>query len=129
MAMVASLKPVLVELNLSNTNVTDAGVDSLSGFDRLKQVSLKETRTGDGAARVLSGLPEIESVNFFGTDLGDRGLLELAGASTLKRIYAGQTRVTGPGVASAKARHPDLVVVWQAPSLPAEVERPDSSNE
>ena len=127
MKLVAQLSSVLAEINISSTQVTDEGVQSLSGFAQLKQVSLKETRTSDPAARVLSSLPVIESVNFFGTELGDQGLLELASAPTLKRIYAGQTRVTESGVAAVKAKRPDLSVIWQATALPGGSEKPVST--
>lgn len=118
------LQPVLVEIDLGNTAVTDTGVASLAGFDALRVVKLKETRTGDGAATALAALPAVEVVNFFGTDLGDAGLLALARGPAMRTVYAGESDVTEAGVAAALETRPGLVVHHQAPvtALPAEPE-------
>ena len=129
LSMLDGLQALLVEVDLSNTAVTDAGVAKLAGFDALRMVKLKDTRTGDAAATVLAALPAIEVVNFYGSDLQDAGLLTLAGAKTIKTIYAGETAVTAAGVAAALAAHPELVVHHQLPSTePSSTETPVESS-
>ena len=115
LALVADLGPILQDIDLANTDVTDQGISHLAGFDRLERISLKDTSTSDPAARVLASLPALRVVNFFGTGLTDQGLLALAGAADLERVYAGQTAVTADGVRSARKLRPDLVVVWETP--------------
>ena len=129
LSMLDGLQALLVEVDLGNTAVTDAGVAKLASFDALRVVKLKDTRTGDAAATVLAALPAIEVVNFYGSDLQDAGLLTLAGAKTIKTIYAGETAVTAAGVAAALAAHPELVVHHQLPSTePSSTETPVESS-
>ena len=117
MALVKQLGPVLVELDLSNTEVTNSAMDSLAGFDQLKRITLKGTDVSDQSARVLSSLASLEVVNFFETQLGDPGLLVLSESTSLKRIYAGNSRVTAEGVRSAEILRPELSIIWQAPQV------------
>lgn len=122
--LLKGLESLLVEIDLSNTAVTDAGIARLAGFDALRSIKLKDTRIGDPSASVLAGLPSLEVVNVFGTDIGDAGLLELAGSSSIRTIYAGESAVTTGGVAAATKTDPDLVIHHQGPSttLPSENE-------
>ena len=119
LVLVAGLRPVLQDLDLANTEVTDRGISVLAGFDHLERISLKDTALSDPGARVLAGLPALEVVNLFGTQLGDAGLLELARSSSIRRIYAGQTLVTESGVEAARRLRADLTVIWAAPVSPA----------
>jgi hypothetical protein len=121
------LQPLLVDVDLSNTEVTDAGVAHLAGFDRLRSVKLKDTRTGAEAARVLAALPAIEVVNFYGSDLDDAGLAVLANAASITTIYAGETKVTDAGVEAARAANPALVIHHQRPS--AQIATPEAASE
>ena len=115
MASIKSLRPVLVEIDVSNTDVTDQGVAMLVGFEELKRVNLKDTAASDASAQVLAELPDLEVANFFGTGLGDQGLVRLAGSSSLERVYAGGSNVTAEGVAEAKMKRPGLTIIWKAP--------------
>ncbi|MCH2145465.1 MAG: c-type cytochrome [Phycisphaerales bacterium] len=121
------LQAVLVEVDLSNTAVTDAGVARLAGFDALRSVKLKDTRTGSGAATVLAGLPVLAVVNFYGSDLDDAGLATLAGSKSIDTIYAGETPVTEEGVAAAKAANPGLTIHHKLPSTT--IAAPDEDTE
>lgn len=114
MTLLNGLQSVLVEIDLSNTAVTDAGVASLNGFDLLNDVKIKDTKTGDGSAKVLSTLPALTSVNMYGTELTDAGLLMLASNASIKRIYAGESKVTQSGVDAAKGQNAEVLIVWQA---------------
>lgn len=116
MALVEGLESVLVEIDLSNTKVTDRGIAKLAGFDLLRSVKLKETRTGDGAASVLGKLPDVKTVNFFGTDLNDAGLDVLAKGAAITTIYAGATKITDAGVKAAQAIKPGLLIIWLPPT-------------
>jgi uncharacterized membrane protein len=121
------LQPLLVDVDLSNTQVTDAGVAHLTGFDRLRSVKLKDTRTGSEAARVLAALPALEVVNFYGSDLDDAGLAVLSKAPSIRTIYAGETKVTDAGVEAARAANPELVIHHQRPS--AQIAAPEAASE
>jgi len=128
--LLAGLEPFLVEIDLSSTEVTDAGIARLAGFDVLRSVKLKDTRIGDAAALVLAGLPSLEVVNVFGTSMGDAGLLELAGSSSIRTVYAGESAVTPSGVAAAERSDPELVIHHLGPSNrpvdPGEGAEPDA---
>ena len=116
LSLLAGLEPFLVEIDLSNTEVTDAGIARLAGFDVLRSIKLKDTRIGDEAATVLAGLPSLEVVNVFGTSMGDAGLLDLAASSSIRTVYAGESAVTASGVAAAEQSDPSLVIHHLGPS-------------
>jgi mono/diheme cytochrome c family protein/uncharacterized membrane protein len=116
MALLEGLQSVLVEIDLSNTKITNSGVAKLEGFDLLRSVKLKDTRTGDGAASVLAKLPDVKTVNFFGTDLNDAGLDVLAKGAAIATIYAGATKITDAGVKAAQTIKPGLSIIWLPPT-------------
>ena len=127
MALLDGLQPVLVEVDLSNTAVTNSGISKLSSFDQLRTVKLKETRTGDAAAKILAALPAVTTVNFFGTDLEDSGLDALAQGAAMKTIYAGETKVTEAGVKAAEQLKPGLKIIWKPATVDANPAQPSAT--
>ena len=111
----AGLRPVLQDLDLANTEVTDRGISDL--LDSTTSSAFpKDTATSD-PGRVCGSSP-LEVVNLW-TQLGDEELLELARSASIRRIYAGQTLVTESGVEAARRLRADVTIIWAAPVLPA----------
>jgi hypothetical protein len=106
----ADLAPVLAQLNLAQTTVTDADLERLEACEHLEQLNLSQTAVGDAALERIAKLPKLEVLNLFGTQLTDRGLARIALIPSLKRVYVWQSQVTEAGAAALATLRPDLAV-------------------
>lgn len=109
---------VLRELKLSGTGLTDAGLQSVSGFPLLESLDVSSTRitdnglihcatltklsylslshtaiTGDGLIH-FAALANLSTLSLSGTAISERGLRLLAGAPNLQHLDLGGTNVT-----------------------------------
>lgn len=109
MASLDGLQPVLVWANFARSAITDGGVGSLVGFNRLVKLRLDNTGVGDGAVDALLQLPALETVNLYGSSLTDAGLARLASLPTLRTIYCAESQVTPEGVARAAREGLEIV--------------------
>jgi hypothetical protein len=63
--------PYLTELNLAGTQITDAGLQRLAGFDLLRRLDISDTRvTNNGFQAVVESLPALEWVGVAGSKVG-----------------------------------------------------------
>lgn len=108
-ALLSGLEPVLEQLNLARTGVTDRGVRELARFTNLKRLHLERTGVTDEGVTALAGLP-LEYLNLYGTAVTDRAVEALAKISTLRGLYLWQTGVTGDGVERLRAALPEATV-------------------
>lgn len=111
LALLAGLEPNLVGLDLSRTQVSDAGLARLAAFPRLQRLKLCATDIGDAGLAPLARLARLEVLNLYATRVTDAGLEHLAGLRALRRLYLWQTAVTDEGLARLRAELPELVVV------------------
>jgi YHS domain-containing protein len=125
LALLAGLEDSLVWLNLSRTQVTDAGVAAhLPRFPRLLRINLASTRLTDAGLSALTSLPRLTSLNLYGTSITDAAVDSLSAMKGLRKVYVWQTSVTEPAAAGLREARPDLVVdtghhVFPAPLPPA----------
>ncbi len=111
MRLLVGLRPVLVWLQLSRSSVTDAGIETLAGFDRIRRLKLDHTTVGDPIVATLLTLPDLEMVNLYGTDITDEGIERLATHPGLLTIYCDGSKATAAGVRRVAAAHPGLEIV------------------
>ncbi len=112
-AELAKFAPVaarMVELNLSRSKVTDAGLAILPTMKGLKKLHLQNTAVTDAAADHLSTATELEYLNLFGTKITDAMVPKLASLTKLKKLYLWQTAVTKPAAEALFAKLPDAVI-------------------
>jgi len=88
----------LAELNLGNTNITDAGVVHLKPLKNLTRLQLHNTKITDAALVNLKEMTKLASLNIYGcAAITDAGLEHLKDLKELKKLYTWQTKVTEPG--------------------------------
>ena len=58
-----TLYPMLEELDLSGSNIDDAGMENLAGLTRLKKLDLSNTRITDAGLRHLAGLTQLQELS------------------------------------------------------------------
>jgi len=90
----------LIELNLGNHRISDAGLKSLEGLDRLENLELTET------------------------DISDIGLESLKNLKGLKSLDLSGTKVTASGVAEFEKARPFVKVLSNPPALPSPTTTP-----
>jgi uncharacterized membrane protein len=112
-AELAELRAVgdqLVWMDLSRTDVTDAGLAPLAEMPRLRHLDLRDTGVGDPAVDALAGSRALETLSLYGTGLTDAGLIRLQSLPALRRVYVGGTSVTEAGMARLREARPELEV-------------------
>ena len=110
LALCKPLAPVLVWLNVSRTNVSDAGASSLRALTELRRLHAANTKLGDAGLAAAAALPQLEYLNAYGTALSDAGLRPFHGSKALRRLYVWQSKVTAEGCKTLREKLPELQV-------------------
>ena len=92
-------------ISLSNTKVTDSGLENLKGLTSLQELYLSETKVTDAGLVHLKGLTSLQELSFKDTEVTDAGLVHLKGLS-LRRLYLEGTLVTTAGVKDLQSALP-----------------------
>ena len=103
-AMMASLEGLteLSELDLSGTDVTDAGLAHLKQLTKLTFLDLSGTKVSDTGLTHLKGLSNLSVIYLRGTRVTDAGLVHLQGLTNLSELVLRFTRVTDAGMVHLK---------------------------
>jgi hypothetical protein len=97
-------------LNLRDSGITDAQLDTIGRFENLTQLRLELNPITDAGIVHLSRLKHLESLNLYGTKVGNAGLASLVGLGRLHRVFVWQTAVTPSAVAEIRRTHAGLLV-------------------
>ncbi|MAT14310.1 MAG: hypothetical protein CMJ46_03475 [Planctomyces sp.] len=87
----------IVHLQLSNTGLTDAGLEWIGDCEQLQFLDLEATSITDTGLSHLEDLQQLEHLRLSKTDIGDEGvhrLLPLTTDGALRYLYLDQTEVT-----------------------------------
>jgi hypothetical protein len=112
-AQLAALEAIgsqILWLDVSGTQITDAGLAVVEQFTNLTRLHLNRTAITDAGVTRLARLSRLEYLNLYGTKITDAGLGSLAGLASLRALYVWQTSVTPQGIDRLKASLPQLVV-------------------
>ncbi len=90
----SNLEMQIVELELSNTNLTDEMTNSLNKFENLKILRLDNTNITDKTLQNIDKLKHLEVLNLFKTSVTDQGIETLLKSIKPKQIYTWETQVT-----------------------------------
>jgi hypothetical protein len=96
-AVLARLKPIaalIVDAELARTKVTDAGMESLAGFENLRGIDLTRTAITSSGLAAIVRLKNLEHLNLTDTAVDDAGVRQLQSIPTLKRVWLFGTKAT-----------------------------------
>ena len=110
LAALEGIAPQILWLDVSETQVTDAGLAVLEKFPNLTRLHLNRTAITDVGLTHLARASQLEYLNVYGTKITDAGLPPLARLANLRALYIWQTGVTPKGIERLKASLPQLVV-------------------
>jgi hypothetical protein len=110
LAALEAIAPQILWLDVSGTQITDAGLAVVARFPNLTRLHLHRTEITDAGITHLARASHLEYLNLYGTKITDAGLTPLAGLANLRALYIWQTGVTPQGIDRLKASLPQLVV-------------------
>lgn len=90
--------PNAKRLDLSGTQVTDAGLAHLNRFKHLEDLILDRTQITDAGMAHLEGLTTLQSLHLNQTGVTDAGLSHLRSLTKLRSLLLEDTRVDGSGL-------------------------------
>jgi hypothetical protein len=94
----------LKELNLGDSQVTNAGLKPLAWLRNLETLDVGWTKdVGDEGLATLAGLPKLRVLGLGGTKVSDAGLARLASFPALEEVRLMATAVTDQGIESLAA--------------------------
>lgn len=94
--MLADLAPVVANLNLAKSAITDAGLAKVGPMVHLERLRVDQTAVGDAGLAALGTLPRLESVNLVGSKVTPASIAWLRSQPALRRVYVWQTALDNP---------------------------------
>ena len=105
------IAPNVVEVDLSRTQVTDAGLQHIGKLGRLTHLNLNRTEVTDSGIKHLAGLRSLEWLNLYGTKVTDACLPDLAKHKKLTALYIWNTAITDAGADKLRKALPKTKIV------------------
>jgi len=107
----SALSGQLTWLDLSGSQITDAGVAKLKGFTKLNRLNLSNTKITNAALAHLTRLQNLEYLNLYGCKaVSDAGLVHLKGLKNLKKLFVWQSKVSKKGAMALRKSLPEIKI-------------------
>jgi hypothetical protein len=100
------------EVNLRDSEVTDADLATLRGLENCWMVNLHHTRVTDSGLRHISKMTELRGLNLALTHVSDAGLPYLENLTKLEGLVLDYTDVTPEGVAYLQTKLPRTNIMF-----------------
>ena len=101
----------LVILDLTNSEVSDAGLDYLKKFPNLKKLTLENSqKISSEGVRKLENIVSLEHLNLVGVNIDDSALDSIGKMESLLEVYLFRTGVSEDAVNNLKAARPRMFV-------------------
>ncbi len=104
------LREQLVWLDVSDVNITDEDLTTISKLESLQLLNLNSNPITDEGLKKISTLKNLTTINLYGTKITNQGLNTLEALPKLKKIYAWKTLISPDEVLEVKKRKPYLVI-------------------
>ncbi len=105
-------------LDISKTQVSDAGMGEVGKLGALTRLHLENTGVTDASLPHVGKLANLEYLNLYGTKVTDAGLEHLKNLKNLKKLFVWQTGVTEAGAKKLAEAIPgiDVNLGWKEPA-------------
>jgi mono/diheme cytochrome c family protein len=111
LAALAAAAIDIVDLNLADTALDDAGLAAIGPLPAATHLRLARNRLSDGGLAALRGAPRLRYLNLYGNDgVTDQGIAALAAIASLRELFLWRTGVSIDGAKRLRAARPGLVV-------------------
>jgi hypothetical protein len=108
LAALDDLHNTLRRINLSRTEITDAGMARIAACNKLEQLRLSSLQVTDAGIAELSGLTDLRFLHLLDMPITDAGLDRLHGLKKLESLYLDRTKVSDEGLARLLGALPDV---------------------
>lgn len=99
--LIGDLAPLIANLNLSRTAITDAGLARIGPMAHVERLRVDQTAVGDEGLAALGTLPRLESINLVGSKVTPASVAWLVQQPALRRVYVWQTALDNPDAIGA----------------------------
>jgi hypothetical protein len=103
-------QPVVISVDLRETDITDADLASLSALSSVQELYLTGTPITDAGLVRLKGLAQLRKLTLGFTKVTDAGLVHLKGLTRLRVLGLQGTRTTNNGINTLQSQLPKLIV-------------------
>jgi uncharacterized membrane protein len=101
----------IVDLNLADTALDDAGLAAIGALPAATHVRLARNELTDAGLAALAGSPQLAYLNLYGNSrITDQGIAALSAIASLREVYLWETGVSIQGAAQLRKARPGLVV-------------------
>ena len=101
----------IVDLNLADTALDDAGLAAIGALPAATHVRLARNELTDAGLAALAGAPQLTHLNLYGNSrITDEGIAALGAIATLREVYLWGTGVSIQGATALRKARPGLVV-------------------
>jgi hypothetical protein len=104
LAKLASVASLIVDAELARTQVTDAGLKTLAGWENLRAIDLTRTAVTSQGLSALEKLTKLESLNLTETAVDEAGVARLRALPQLKRLWLFGTKAASAEATAATER-------------------------
>jgi len=98
------------ELNLGDTQITDAGLRDVAKLQNLEELVLENTQITDEGLKEVAKLQNLKELHLADTKVTDKGLKEVAKLQRLMYFYLHSTKVTKRGMTELKKALPNCEI-------------------
>jgi hypothetical protein len=103
----------LTDLDLTETHITDAGLEHLKGLHRIESLNLSgNSEVTDAGIQYMQGFANLAWLGIDGTQVTDVGLEYLKRLPNLRALNLGDTKVTGEGVKRFQQALPNCDIIY-----------------
>jgi len=104
----------VVNVDFSDTRVTDAGVENLNELTGITHLALGGTQVSDAGLENLTGLANLTLLGLSHTQVSDTGLKHLVGLTNLQVLGLVGTHATEEGIMELRKALPKCQIYWDA---------------
>lgn len=108
--LLEKLAPQIMWLILSDSKISDEGLNLLKQCANATKLNLKNTVITNASVPKIGTLKKLEYLNIVGTKINDEGLLELIPSESLRKIYCWNTGITENGIQRFQKKYPKIEI-------------------
>jgi len=112
-AKLAPVSEAIVSLQLGSTSVSEGAVmEQLPKMKNLKKLNLSQTSITDAGLDAVAELKDLEWLNLFGTQVTDEGIMKLKSLTKLQKVYLWDSKATPEGGAALQRELPQAEIIF-----------------